>query len=212
VTVQIRRGLAEAHRPGAAALYWEAFAGKLGPVIGPRARAEAFLEDVMDPVFAVSAVAADGSLAGLFGFKTRRGAFVQGDYGDMRAHFGLLGATWRAPVLAVLDREAVGGQLLLDGICVRDSARGQGIGTALIAEAMALARDLGHREVRLDVIDTNPRAMRLYSRLGFEVADWHDLGVLGGAFGFRRAATMLREVPARAGRLSQRSPLPVRAA
>lgn len=207
MTVKLRRGVLEAHRAAAATLYWEAFEGKLGPMLNPPDRGRAFLEKVIDPVFAVSAVAPDGTLLGLSGFKTRRGAFVGGTFGDLRADYGLLGAVWRAPLLSVLERTAAAGQLLMDGICVDASARGQGVGSALIGEILEVARDLGMSEVRLDVIDTNPGAMRLYRRLGFEVTDWHDLGPLGGLFGFRRAATMVRQVPGRdGGPLSRKSP------
>lgn len=212
MTARIRRGVLESHRMAAAALYWDAFHGKLGPVLNPPPRGRAFLDRVLDPVFAISAVSPEGRLLGLCGFKTLRGAFVAGSFADLRKVYGFLGALWRAPLLAVLDRKAVPNQLLMDGICVADDARGQGVGTALIAEIMDVAQDLRMKEVRLDVIDTNPRAMRLYRRLGFEVADWHDLGPLGGAFGFRRAATMVRRVSGRGGRVSRISPSPGRAA
>lgn len=194
MTARLHRGLATHHVGPAAELYWEAFESKLGPVLNPPASGRAFLESVIDPVFAVGAVGTEGDLLGLCGFKTANGSFVTGGFGDLRRHYGVIGAAWRTPLLAVLERKAVPGQLLMDGICVEASARGQGIGAALIREVMGVAADLSLREVRLDVIDTNPRAMHLYKRLGFAVEDWHDLGPLAGVFGFRRAATMLRPV------------------
>ena len=47
------------------------------------------------------------------------------------------------------------------------AARGQGVGTALLKAIIAEGRRRGYAEVRLDVIDTNPRATALYERIGF---------------------------------------------
>ena len=45
--VTIRHGLPEHLRPDAAALYWQAFGGKLGRVMGPNQRALRFLQRVI---------------------------------------------------------------------------------------------------------------------------------------------------------------------
>jgi ribosomal protein S18 acetylase RimI-like enzyme len=50
---------------------------------------------------------------------------------------------------------------------VAADARGRGIGTAPLTAAVALARQQGFGQLRLDVVDTNPRARALYERLGF---------------------------------------------
>jgi ribosomal protein S18 acetylase RimI-like enzyme len=46
----------------------------------------------------------------------------------------------------------------------------RGIGTALMEAAESLACAAGHRIVELGVEDSNPRARRLYERLGYEFA------------------------------------------
>ncbi len=207
MTHRVHRGLLDSHRAAAVALYWDAFEQKLEPMLRPPEKGREWLARTIDPVFAVTAVSAKGRLLGLSGYKTRAGAFTGGGFRDLRAVYGLGSAVWRLPLLIALDRKPKPGELLMDGICVADDARGRGVGTALIDEIMGVARDLGMSEVRLDVIETNPRAMRLYKRLGFEVINWHDLGALGGAFGFRRAATMIRPVRGTGG-ISRRSPSP----
>ena len=57
---------------------------------------------------------------------------------------------------------------------------------AIIAEATA--RDL--RAVRLDVIDRNAGARRLYERFGFIAGKTQHLGPLAWVFGFRSATQM----------------------
>ena len=46
----------------------------------------------------------------------------------------------------------------MDGIVVAPDARGQGIGSELLRRVVAFARDSGFKQVRLDVVDTNPGA------------------------------------------------------
>lgn len=55
----------------------------------------------------------------------------------------------------------------MDGIAVKQDMRGKGIGTKLLDELKQYARDNGFSSIRLDVIDTNPAARRLYERQGF---------------------------------------------
>ena len=78
--VTITHGLTEAQRGDAARLYWEAFGGKLGKVLGPDAKAHAFLSAAIkrDHCFAVSG--AGGDLLGIAGFKSPQGAFVGGSF------------------------------------------------------------------------------------------------------------------------------------
>lgn len=83
----------------------------------------------------------------------------------------------------------------MDGICVAPSARGLGVGTALLGEIKKIAVDQGLGEIRLDVIDTNPGAQKLYLREGFKVTRWQNIGPLRHLFGFKKVATMTYELP-----------------
>lgn len=50
---------------------------------------------------------------------------------------------------------------------VHPSARGAGVGRALVAVVIAWARAEGHEHIRLDVSDDNEAAIRLYAACGF---------------------------------------------
>lgn len=186
----IRVGIAPADRDAAAELFWDAFKGKLGMVMGPDQRALGFLRATMDTDYALSAVADDGTLLGIAGFKTSRGSLSGSTWRDMAGSYGWFGGTWRALLLSLLEREVEGGVLLMDGICVDARARGRGVGTALLTAMKAHTRDLGLPALRLDVIDSNKRARALYERQGFHpVAETHT-GPLRYVFGFRQATAM----------------------
>ena len=60
-------------------------------------------------------------------------------------------------------------------VCVREAARGQGVGSALMAAGEAWAREQGAGEVRLVVWAFHRRALRLYQELGYELRS-HTVG------------------------------------
>jgi ribosomal protein S18 acetylase RimI-like enzyme len=191
---RILHGLPPSLRGDAARLYWQAFGPKLGRVMGPDARAMAFLDATMMPDHAMVALSPDGALLGLAGFKTPAGAFAGGGFADLRRSYGLAGALWRGAALWCLAREVDNDRFLFDGICVDRAARGQGVGTRLIEAVADLAASRGYREMRLDVIDTNIRARALYERLGFRAAGVQRMGPLRHLFGFDAAVTMVRAI------------------
>jgi ribosomal protein S18 acetylase RimI-like enzyme len=195
MTLAIRHGLPRDQRRAAAELYWQAFGGKLGRVLGPDRAALTYLERVMrqDHVFVALE---DGRLVGLAGFKTAEGSFVGGTREDLRAVYGRAGAVWRGVLLRLLGRDADRARFLMDGVCVATHARGRGIGSRLVEAICAEARRRGYAEVRLDVIDTNWRAKALYERLGFAAAGEDRLGPLRHIYGFHSAITMVRRITA----------------
>jgi ribosomal protein S18 acetylase RimI-like enzyme len=194
MSVTVLRGLPRDLRPAAAVLYWQAFGGKLGAVLGPDDRALAFLNRVIRADHAIVALDDQGGLIGLAGFKTPQGAFAGGAFADLRAIYGLPGAIWRGSLLRLLGRDVENARFLMDGICVAREARGHGVGSLLIEAICDEGRARGYAEVRLDVIDTNWRARALYERLGFSVAGIEHLGPLRHVFGFASATKMVRRI------------------
>ncbi|MEO3428182.1 GNAT family N-acetyltransferase [Pelagibius sp. CAU 1746] len=191
---RIEAGLRPEHREQAVAGYWEAFSRKLRYPLGPRDKATAFIRQVMDPDYAVSAVSSDNRFLGAAGFKTPSGAFVGGSFASMVKAYGILGGLVRAALAGALERSCDENTLLMDGIFVEARARGLGIGTALLAAIERHAAASGLSRVRLDVIDGNPRARALYERQGFKAQSTSSAGILRPVFGFGHATTMLKEL------------------
>ncbi|WP_354004002.1 GNAT family N-acetyltransferase [Pseudotabrizicola algicola] len=193
--MQICFGLPDHLRPQAADLYWQAFGGKLGRVMGPAPRAHAFLLRVLRADHCICALSDEGRLLGIAGFKSPQGSFAGGASEDLRRVYGYWGAAWRGALLRLLQSDIDNDRFLIDGLCVARDQRGQGIGSALVSALMDEARRRGYGAIRLEVIDTNIRARALYERLGF--APWRSetLGLLRHVFGFSRAVTMVRALP-----------------
>ena len=177
-----------------AALYWEAFGKKLGSVMGPKDRALRFIASVLQSDHGICAHDDAGHLLGVVGFKTAKGALVGGGYQDLRRVYGTMGAVVRIAVLAALERDTENQRFLMDGLFVDPRARGQGVGTALLDAICAEAAHRGYTQVRLDVIDTNPRARALYLKEGFKEVKTTGIGPLRYVFGFSSSTTMVRDI------------------
>ncbi|WP_420409421.1 GNAT family N-acetyltransferase [Hoeflea sp.] len=187
----IENGLRLEHREDAAFLFWEAFKAKLGPVMRSEDRAIRYLRENIDAAHAISAVSDAGVLLGVVGYKTGQGGFVGGGLKEFCSVYGWFGGLWRGLVLSTLDRPLEAGTLLMDGIFVAQAARGTGVGTMLLDAVKSRARQLGCSSVRLDVIDTNPRARALYERQGFVAVETRETGLFRHVFGFRSSTRMV---------------------
>ena len=58
--------------------------------------------------------------------------------------------------------------LYIDDLCVDETVRGKGVGTALYEHAVAFAKETGCYNVTLNVWTLNPPAMRFYEKLGMK--------------------------------------------
>jgi len=188
------RALSPEDRRAAASLYWQAFGAKLMRVMGPEAKALAFIERVLDPAHVLLARGETGEVLGLIGFRTARGAFVGGGRPDLVAVFGAWGGRWRAAALWLLSRDQAEQGIVVDGLAVRPEARGQGIGTALIEALCVEAEARGFGAIRLDVIEENLRARALYERLGFTVTARRAGRLTRALFDFGGYCVMVRKL------------------
>jgi len=55
------------------------------------------------------------------------------------------------------------------GISVRKQFWGKGIGSALMEEALQIAKEKGFKKIQLEVMSNNHRAISIYKKFGFEV-------------------------------------------
>ena len=188
----IRLGVPDEHVDAATDLYCEAFREKITPFLGTPDRAARFLAQGLAPDRAFLALQ-KGRVVGIAGFKVDgRGLYEPG----MSRFFAEYG--WSAPArilgLLLLERAESPDLLLMDGIAVSENARGHGIGTRLLSAIEAHARQLNKRSIRLDVIDTNPGARRLYERFGFEARKTSGIGPLKHLFSFRASTEMRKQL------------------
>ena len=189
-------------RPGdelaATRIYAEALIQKLRPFFGTADAAAGFLAPHLQPDRGVSALIGD-RIVGIAGYRLDGHGLFEPKWRHFRERFSLLGTAIRVAGLALLEKEEDEDVLPMDGIAVAEDARGAGVGRALLAEIVAIARRAGKRAVRLDVIDTNPRAKALYLRCGFVEEGRRRLDLLRPVFGFSTVTTMRHHLRDTAG-------------
>lgn len=93
----------------------------------------------------------------------RKALYVERRNGTVAGYARLQIRTAEAPGLV---RRRV---LLVDELCVSEEKRGQGIGTEMMEEIHALARELDCTDLQLSVQPENEAALALYRKCGFTV-------------------------------------------
>ena len=170
----ITRGLPGHLREAGAGLFDEAFGDKLRMAVPDRDQRVAYLARVLDGDHAAAAIRGT-ELVGMIGLSSRAGPYRGGlldipwDPRPFRDLLGFVGALRASLGLRFAEHRPASDELYVDGVAVSPVVRGQGIGSRLLMEAEVIARECGLRWLRLDVIDTNPRAQALYERLGYRV-------------------------------------------
>ncbi len=172
--IVIEHGLPHELRDQAVEIFEDAFGDKMRTAVRDTEQRKEFMRRAY---VAENCIVAhrDGRLVGMAGLSTKGAPHAGGLMGsswDPRPYrdvLGWFGAMWAVWGNRLADNRPQDDEVYVDGIAVAAEARGLGIGTRLLDETTARARSIGKRYVRLDVIDTNPRAQALYERLGYKV-------------------------------------------
>lgn len=185
-----QRGLPERYRSSAATLYDEAFGQKFSVAIRSDRKRLSLLESCFVPEFAIVALSGN-KLVGIAGFHTPKGSLTAGiTYSNLVSRLGFFEGTWAALIFSLYERKPIPGELLMDGIVVHRGFREKGIGSKLLDEVARYASEHRYDRVRLDVIDTNPRAKTLYEQKGFQAVKTEEYPYLRWLLGFGSSTTM----------------------
>jgi ribosomal protein S18 acetylase RimI-like enzyme len=115
---------------------------------------------------------------------------------DVQTELAALPGGYEALLVARLDGEPAGCvalKRLPDGACemkrlyVRPTARGSGIGRALVEASIARARELGYGTLRLDTLPRMDAARALYVSLGFRQIERYNENPIEGVLFFELA-------------------------
>lgn len=76
-----------------------------------------------------------------------------------------------------VDAESLADELYIDTVCINPAFRGKGIGSQLFAYAEKIAKQKDIQKLSLNVETQKESAIRLYKRLGYEIASpWTIIG------------------------------------
>lgn len=177
-----------------AKLYEEAFGAKFASAIPDKAQRIKLLSHCFVPEFSYTAIFED-EVIGLAGFQQAYGSLTGGiGIQQLIGELGLIKGLWACLVFSLFERKPKAQELMMDGVAVDSRFRGQGIGSRLLDSIIAHAMDNGFETVRLDVIDSNPRAKKLYESKGFVAAKHDYFPYLKWLVGFTGSTTMVLKV------------------
>jgi GNAT superfamily N-acetyltransferase len=192
--VEITQSLPAAH-PEAARIFYAAFRDKIEHLeLFPRSPEQAM--HILARSFCADRgfyALEQGKVIGVVGFEGRDGRrFVELTWTVLASEFGWFGASWRYAWIKVMHRfeRPSANTLRVEALAVAESARGQGVGTLLLNRVLDHARKCSYGAVALEVVDTNPRARRLYERLGFVTLKTAWYSPITRRAGFTRVAYM----------------------
>jgi len=170
MAIKIQTGIKQEHKEDAARLYAIAFQSKFLKILGSPEEVTELLKGGINTQRAISAISADNELVGISGFQLDNTSLTDVSFKNFIKKYGILNGAFKAIVLAILfyRKPDEKNQLLMDGIAVKEGYRGKGIGKQLFSELELFARDKKMSSIKLDVIDENPDAKRLYENIGFE--------------------------------------------
>ena len=149
---------------------YDAFSAKLGGFRSADDLVRLF-RDAADGTSCLSASSDDGGLLGVLTFQTKEKEFYRLNAAALFTRFAparALRVLFNLSLLAMGQRPAPD-EFIVDSLAVARSARGMGVGTALMREAEDKARRMDKRFMSLGVVGENAGAIRLYERLGYAI-------------------------------------------
>lgn len=190
MTIHIKQGWDLQNSMAVAELYEEAFGSKFSRAIPNKTRRIITLSKSFDPEYSFAAYR-DDNIVGLCGFNISSGSLTGGiSAKGLMNQLGVLPRLWACAVFSLFERQPENGELVMDGIAVESDSRGKGVGSLLLEHIISYALNNGYSSVRLDVIDSNPRAKKLYESKGFVAVKSDSFPYLKWLIGFSGSTTM----------------------
>lgn len=193
----IQVGIKPEHQEDAARLYLQAFESKFVKILGSQQEMIELFKNGINVERAISAVSQNNELLGMAGFQLNGKSLVDLKFKHFVKHYGFFRGLMKSLTMGIIfDRSADGTkQLLMDGIVVKEGNRGKGIGKKLFQKLEAFAKENNLSSIKLDVIDENPKAKKLYEKLGFVAKKYQKSPkMIYNLVGVSGATTMIKEL------------------
>lgn len=167
VNLQIRFGVPDNQRCRVAEIFFETFEGKTSKIFGDKNKAVAFVSACLRDDRTLVAFK-DGVAVGFAGLEYDKKSFIDAGLQQTVRIFGL--GTLRVVLFGgiFLLTRARQNEIHLESIAVSSSEQGKGIGSKLIQATIDHAISKGFSQIKLEVIETNQEARKLYEKIGFK--------------------------------------------
>ncbi|MQY62377.1 GNAT family N-acetyltransferase [archaeon] len=169
MNLQIRFGVPKNQRYRVAKIFYETFEGTISKNFGNKNKFLLFTSKCLRDDRILVAFK-DGLAVGFAGLQYDKKSFIDANLRQTLKIFGL-----GALRVALFGRmfffnKAAKNEILIDSIAVSANEQGKGIGSKLLQSTIDHAQSKGFSQIKLEVIETNQNARRLYERVGFKEA------------------------------------------
>jgi len=167
VNLQIRFGVPVNQRCRVAEIFYEAFEGKTSKIFVEKNKAVTFVSTYLRDDRTLVAFK-DGVAVGFAGLQYGGKSFIDATLQQTVKIFGL--GTLRVALFGgiFLFNRVRQNEIHLEAIAVSASEQGKGVGSKLLQATIDHALSNGFSQIKLEVIETNQNARRLYEKTGFK--------------------------------------------
>ena len=134
---------------------------------------------------------------GFIGLERGNNAFLSPRFSTLLKTFNFPQSFWRFFAYKMYRISKAGlnhNAIHIDPIAVHSASRGKGVGTKLLNATFKLAKKLDAERIILEVVDTNPKAQKLYENLGFQVIKEQNTKFLTQRVGFQKVFYMEKKL------------------
>lgn len=192
--------LNEKERKKISKLLLEALGKKLTPIFGKKILSDATLAESFSAnnvLLVKEKVKEEGKdeVIAFLGIKDHHSSFIDIPLGTIFQNFGII-AFLKAVIFGMLEYKPQKNELHIEVVAVDSNHRGKGLGSSLIQEFENYARNNNLSILSLEVVDTNPKALKLYKKIGFEIKNISNMGALNyfAKFPFQEIYLMKKEI------------------
>ena len=174
VSIQIQSGVPEQQRITVATIFYESFPDKFARLFGDPRKAIPLISQLIRENRILSALI-DGQVVGFAGLHYHGKHFLKFHIAETVRIYRLTALRVILYFLITALNVHNTNQLHLEVLAVHEQYRNQGIGTQLVHSTIAFAQQQGFSLIRLEVVNTNPKAKKLYERIGFKQVQDHEI-------------------------------------
>ena len=174
VSIQIQSGIPEQQRITVATIFYESFQDKFARLFGDHRKAIQLISLIIREDRILSALI-DGQVVGFAGLHYKGKHFLKFQITEIVRIYRLIALRVMLYFLITSFNVLNTNQLHLEVLAVNEHYRNHGIGTKLLHSTIAFAQQQGLSQIRLEVVNTNPKAKKLYERIGFQKVHDHKI-------------------------------------
>jgi len=167
MSIQIQPTIPKNQRIIIAKIFYESFKDKFSIIFGDRKKAIRLISKLIreDRILVATK---DEKVVGFVGLHYQRKNFMEFNLTEITKVYGLLAIRVLIYFLITIFTEQKPNQLHLEVIAVTEKQRGRGTGTKLLKSTIDFAWLKKFPQIKLEVVNTNPKARKLYEKIGFK--------------------------------------------